>query len=240
MKHFFISVLMVNAQIFSLSGCDSSTKPAGLPSLTQKSESMAFAAEQDAFSKTILPVDNVKVEYNLQIEKERENFKNECLKDRKVQDLDYQRYLKSKKYWEAASAIRICAEFLSDAEQIAKVANAEIKYYKEQISKNNAPAKKLNAIESLIKYYPEQGKQYENLISDLTVRVASSKFNEELAKMKSEGVSVGMTQYEVRASSWGRPRRINRTSNALGTTEQWVYSGGYLYFENGILTIIQN
>lgn len=65
------------------------------------------------------------------------------------------------------------------------------------------------------------------------------------AKAKTEGVKIGMTQQQVLDSSWGKPDQINKTTSAYGTREQWVY--GYnsskmncLYFENGILTDIQN
>jgi hypothetical protein len=50
-----------------------------------------------------------------------------------------------------------------------------------------------------------------------------------------------MTQAEVLASSWGKPDDINRTITAYGTREQWVYGyRSYLYFDDGILTAIQN
>jgi hypothetical protein len=58
---------------------------------------------------------------------------------------------------------------------------------------------------------------------------------------KKQGVTIGMTQDQVRASSWGRPREVNRTTTSNGVREQWVYSpGNYLYFTDGILTAIQN
>jgi len=59
---------------------------------------------------------------------------------------------------------------------------------------------------------------------------------------KHEGVAVGMTTEQVLQSSWGKPLHINRTTNANGTHEQWVYPGGrnYLYFDGGLLTSIQN
>lgn len=57
---------------------------------------------------------------------------------------------------------------------------------------------------------------------------------------KSKGVSIGMSQDDVVASSWGKPRTINRTTTANGTREQWVYDGGYLYFQDGVLRTIQN
>ena len=53
-------------------------------------------------------------------------------------------------------------------------------------------------------------------------------------------VRIGMTAEQCRAS-WGRPSDINRSTGSWGVHEQWCYSGyNYLYFENGILTSIQN
>lgn len=60
------------------------------------------------------------------------------------------------------------------------------------------------------------------------------------AKKRREGVRVGMSEQDVLDSSWGHPRKVNRTTRASGVSEQWVYDGGYLYFDNGILTAIQN
>lgn len=55
------------------------------------------------------------------------------------------------------------------------------------------------------------------------------------------GVHIGITAAEALRSSWGRPDHVNRTITALGVDEQWVYpNGNFLYFENGILTAIQN
>lgn len=64
----------------------------------------------------------------------------------------------------------------------------------------------------------------------------------ELTSRKQEGVSIGMSRERVIQSSWGRPTQVNTTTNAHGTHEQWVYRGNhsYLYFDNGILTSIQN
>lgn len=57
---------------------------------------------------------------------------------------------------------------------------------------------------------------------------------------KQRGVNIGMTEQEVLDSSWGRPEKVNTTTNAYGSTAQWVYHGNYLYFENGLLRTIQN
>lgn len=64
---------------------------------------------------------------------------------------------------------------------------------------------------------------------------------EEKRKKKQAGVSIGMTQQDVLDSSWGKPKRINRTTTKRGAREQWVYGqGNYLYFQDGILESIQN
>lgn len=53
--------------------------------------------------------------------------------------------------------------------------------------------------------------------------------------------SIGMTKSEVENSTWGKPEKINRTETIYGIREQWCYSRyRYIYFENGIVTSIQN
>jgi hypothetical protein len=59
------------------------------------------------------------------------------------------------------------------------------------------------------------------------------------ASKGNNGVSIGMSAEQVRKSSWGEPKSINETITARGKHEQWVYGGGYLYLENGVLTSIQ-
>ena len=50
---------------------------------------------------------------------------------------------------------------------------------------------------------------------------------------------IGMTREEVEKSSWGKPKDINKTTFAWGTTEQWCYSNyRYIYFTNGIVEAI--
>lgn len=56
-----------------------------------------------------------------------------------------------------------------------------------------------------------------------------------------QGVRIGMTKEEVLLSNWGKPLDINKTTNVYGTSEQWVYkNNNYLYFDDGVLTSIQN
>lgn len=72
-------------------------------------------------------------------------------------------------------------------------------------------------------------------------KVAREQAKAEAAAKKKLGVHLGMSPEDVIASSWGRPERVNRTTTALGTREQWVYpSRNYLYFRNGQLEAIQN
>lgn len=55
-------------------------------------------------------------------------------------------------------------------------------------------------------------------------------------------IRVGFTS-EQAAAAWGKPYKINTTTGTYGTSEQWVMydsiDSSYLYFDNGILTSIQ-
>jgi hypothetical protein len=52
--------------------------------------------------------------------------------------------------------------------------------------------------------------------------------------------AIGMTPEQARAA-WGVPQDINSTITTHGTHEQWVYGGrSYLYFDNDVLSSIQN
>ena len=65
----------------------------------------------------------------------------------------------------------------------------------------------------------------------------------ERAEWRKQGVVIGMTQERVLLSNWGKPDHVNKTHRGDGSVhEQWVYGGrhNYLYFEDGILTSIQN
>lgn len=52
-------------------------------------------------------------------------------------------------------------------------------------------------------------------------------------------IFLGMTK-QMCIDAKGNPQKINKTTTIYGTSEQWVYYGLYLYFENGILTTIQD
>lgn len=64
---------------------------------------------------------------------------------------------------------------------------------------------------------------------------------EDRARRKTNGVRLGMSKEEVLGSSWGKPKKINTTTNLDGTHEQWVYdSKNYLYFYGNTLISIEN
>ena len=55
--------------------------------------------------------------------------------------------------------------------------------------------------------------------------------------------TIGMTQDQVRNTSWGSTLSRHLTETRGHSYEQWVYdngyASGYLYFTDGILTAIQ-
>ncbi|MCQ5364148.1 DUF2845 domain-containing protein [Anoxybacillus salavatliensis] len=61
----------------------------------------------------------------------------------------------------------------------------------------------------------------------------------EIQKENAGKISIGMTEEEV-LERWGKPLDINKTITQNGISEQWVYPNNqYLYFEDGVLTSIQ-
>lgn len=78
------------------------------------------------------------------------------------------------------------------------------------------------------------------LLGKASRAVVAAEMKATKASRKREGVSIGMSEQQALDSSWGRPERVNRTTTAYGTREQWVYGRNYLYFTDGVLTAIQN
>ena len=46
---------------------------------------------------------------------------------------------------------------------------------------------------------------------------------------KRGGVRLGMAADDVKCIGWGKPNHVNRTINAYGTTEQWVYMTAVIF-----------
>lgn len=138
----------------------------------------------------------------------------------------------------AAEHLRFIQSVLSDA---TKKFNPE--QYKEAVNRAAYIPKGSDhdQAQDALKKLEDLGKAY--YAQELAAKqVAEEKAHKaDLVKRKREGVQVGMTAQEALWSSWGKPNHVNRTTTANGVREQWVYDGGgYLYFENGTLTSIQN
>jgi len=71
---------------------------------------------------------------------------------------------------------------------------------------------------------------------------AQARYQERVEQaVKAKQVFVGMLADDV-ARSLGKPERVNRTSTAAGTREQWIFFGGhlYVYLDDGIVTATQS
>ena len=164
-----------------------------------------------------------------------------CRVSRADQLANYRRLMQVGKQWDAAGTIRACASTLDDSELKKLLADAEIQSYKQTIGSAKASKEdRLEAMQSLVRDYPEAGKPYESKITPLGLQIAREEASAEATRRRHVGVHIGMSQAEVLQSNWGKPESVNRTITANGKHEQWVYAGGYLYFDDGVLTSIQN
>lgn len=153
------------------------------------------------------------------------------------------------KHTEAARVFGDCGQVLQDSQLVALVTQSATAALVAMVTDtSDTAAGRLAALAELRKVDAGAAASFEQLAARLTTtaardaEVAAKKAERErLAKAKKEGVRLGMTKQQVLESSWGRPERINRTTNALGSREQWVYGGvNFLYFEGDRLTAIQN
>lgn len=92
---------------------------------------------------------------------------------------------------------------------------------------------------------PEQKALAERILTTEKLKKDLVADAEDRKKRKNKGVTIGMSQEEVRRSSWGEPTQVYRTTTVNGVREQWVFgiypiASNYLYFENGILKAIQH
>lgn len=155
-------------------------------------------------------------------------------------------FLANKKYNEAAEYSQKCSYWLNDdkeftlATNIALVKLAEINLSNIHIGNHE---ERLHAIRGLLSMDSKLKTKYAGELGRLEgmEKTAEAKKNKAVAAEKrKEGVRIGMNQEDVLSSQWGRPHRVNRTTTINGIREQWIYGGGYLYFDDGILTAIQN
>ncbi len=105
----------------------------------------------------------------------------------------------------------------------------------------------------LIGFYASQRVQYSIIENDVqkSKRVQELKEEYDTARQDREDEQyamdnakepkIGMTALQVMNTEWGYPKKKNTTTNAYGTTEQWVYKDNrYVYLENGIVRTIQD
>ena len=91
-----------------------------------------------------------------------------------------------------------------------------------------------------VSYILRDNSRFDKYFFEEDPRVTYEWSNNVWSAIEDEKVFIGMTSQQAEMS-WGKPDSINKTIVGSGTDEQWVYnSGSYLYFENGILTAIQN
>lgn len=166
---------------------------------------------------------------------------------------EYAAHMAAREFSQAASKLRPCANALdADVDKLVSQADMQDMLVTARNTKASIPERE-SAISAIERDHGDEFKAMKLApLRDqiLRAREAERKREEQarkreaaaLARLKrSQGVNIGMTQEDVIASSWGRPEKVNRTTNARGTREQWVYgSGNYLYFEDGILVSIQN
>lgn len=72
------------------------------------------------------------------------------------------------------------------------------------------------------------------------IQALVAKYGQSNVDLAKQGrVKIGWNK-ELCKEAWGEPQSINKTTTAYGVHEQWVYSTSrYLYFDDGVLTAIQ-
>ncbi len=111
----------------------------------------------------------------------------------------------------------------------------------EKKQKNDAIAAKKKKEADQAKAEEEQAKAKERKEREQQrIQILVDKYGQSNVNLARQGkVKVGWNK-ELCKEAWGEPREVNKTTTAYGVHEQWVYYGNrYLYFDNGVLTTIQ-
>jgi hypothetical protein len=173
---------------------------------------------------------------------EKERIRSDCQDSLERRRAEYKSLMKSSNYWEASLTLRSCAEALQIVDLKQLVKDAEIKSYLADLSDpSKSSGNRSLAFQRLSADYPDVAEKNERFAKQKIAEAERKEQEAERKQKRSQGVRLGMSKEDVLASSWGRPEKINTTTNVYGTREQWVYGGrNYLYFENGVLTSIQD
>ena len=142
-------------------------------------------------------------------------------------------------------------DFIYKYNNIANLYNEEIKKNNE---KNNLNSDEYcnqftgNYNDSGNSYYVYENKdKYQKIIDDNKIffnylreyaKVYESNRIKETKSIEKKEPKIGMTSEEVKNSTWGSPKKVNKDTYSWGTTEQWVYNQGYIYFTNDKVTSI--
>ena len=155
---------------------------------------------------------------------------------------EFKVHMAAKRHSDAATALRVCASALPDENLKTMFADAESRALVDDIEKPNASTfDRARAIETLMQHYPEVGRKYESRGVDLRMELHDERRRNADAVRANQTPSVGMAADDLRASGWGSPSSVNRTTTSYGTREQWVYGGGrYVYVERGRVVAVQD
>jgi hypothetical protein len=173
-----------------------------------------------------------------------ESWKKTCLDELPNRKTEASKHEKAGRFSDAAAALLPCLALLNDTALTAEFERLEFKDKIKAIKNPRASVVERRA--AMLAIESKFPAEVENL-KPFFIQIKAAEQNQEKIKKqvlarerKSQGVAIGMSKEEVLASSWGKPKKINTTTTALRTREQWVYDGGYLYFTNELLTSIQN
>lgn len=168
-----------------------------------------------------------------------------CRNERAERLAQYEAHVQAGNPWQGVIAIRRCAILLSDPELKALADKAEQADW--VLTAKNPKESTSARISALDKLRVAQGEASDPSLKAIHTKLVAQLKREreaetraDAARKKREGVTLGMSEADVIASAWGKPKRINRSVYSFGIHEQWVYDGSnYLYFKNGRLDSIQ-
>lgn len=119
-----------------------------------------------------------------------------------------------------------------EKEEKIRIAN---KTQEEKIAIENKKKDQQNAIEK--RKLDEREKKFE---IEKRKTMLERKYGVDIAlRIFEKKIWIGMTK-EMLFESWGRPNDINRTVGSWGVHEQCIYTGAYVYIENGVVTSWQD
>lgn len=146
---------------------------------------------------------------------------------------------------EFISSIRTKLNYVADKSRVFTLLDDSASYlddktgtYNEYLELN----KRYSAIDSEYRHFKSLLFDVERKLTDRALNTEDFKLKQQIAEYdkKYYDPKIGMTAEEVKKSTWGEPKKINKTTTAYGVSEQWVYYGDrYIYLENGVVTSIQ-